>query len=116
LSNTTQETDDVQRETDNGQRETQTPSQEADANAKWAKLASERTTRIAQEKTQEAAQEVQRIAQDAIMELRKAKKAERYNATMEKLGKLPRAPACAGAMTAAGFPARRRSQDSSRTW
>jgi hypothetical protein len=81
LSNVTQETDEVQRETANGQRETydktavnddvltqMTPSQEANANAKRAKLAYERRTRIAQEKTQEGAQEVQRVAQDAIME------------------------------------------------
>jgi hypothetical protein len=59
-SNVTQETDDVQRETDNGQRETynktavnddmltqMTPSQEENTNAKRAKLAYERTTRIA---------------------------------------------------------------------
>jgi hypothetical protein len=92
LSYATQETDDVLREADNSKSETQTPSQEAHVIAKRAKLVYERTTRIAQEKTQEAAQEVQRIAQEAMIESRKAKKAELYKATMEKLGKLPPCP------------------------
>jgi hypothetical protein len=64
----------------------------AQANARLAKMAYERTTRIAQEKTQEAAQEVERVAQEATVESRKAKKAERYRVTMEKLGKLPPCP------------------------
>jgi hypothetical protein len=89
-----QETDDVLRDAVN---ESQTSSHKAQANARRAKLAYERTTRIVQEKTQEAAQEVKRIAQEATMELRKAKKAKRYRATMEKLGKLPPCPSlCRG--------------------
>jgi hypothetical protein len=55
-------------------------------------MAYEKATRIAQEKTQEAAQEVERIKQKATVDSRKAKKAERYKATMEKLGKLHPCP------------------------
>jgi hypothetical protein len=101
-SNVTQETDNVQRETDNGL--TQRPLQEAHANAKRAKLAYERTTRIAQEKTQEVAQEVQRIVQEAIMESRKANRAERYNAIMEKLGKVSPCPRLCRGKDCSGTP------------
>jgi hypothetical protein len=95
----------------------QTPSQLALANARLAKMAYEKATRIAQDRTQEAAQEVERIKQEATADLRKAKKAERYRATMEKL---PPCPSCAGARNVAGYPVRRRSQASpthtSPTW
>jgi hypothetical protein len=52
----------------------------------------EKATRIAQEKTQVAAQEVERIKQEVTEDSRKAKKAEGYRVTMEKLGKLPPCP------------------------
>jgi hypothetical protein len=70
----------------------QTPSQLTHANVRSDKMAYEKATRIAQEKTQEAAQEVERIKQKATVDSRKAKKAERYKATMEKLGKLHPCP------------------------
>jgi hypothetical protein len=70
----------------------QTPLQVAQANARLAKMAHKRSTRIAQEKTKEAAQEVERIEQEVTAESRKAKKAERYRVTTEKLGKLPPCP------------------------
>jgi hypothetical protein len=70
----------------------QTPSQLALADARLAKVAYKKATRIAQERTQEAAQEVERITQEATADLRKTKKAERYRATMEKLEKLPPCP------------------------
>jgi hypothetical protein len=60
--------------------------------AKLAKLAYVKATRIAQERTQEAAQEAQRIKQDATADSRKAKKEERYGARMARLGKLPPCP------------------------
>jgi hypothetical protein len=53
-----------------------------------ARVAYAKATRIAQERTQEAAQEANRIRQDATADSRKAKKEDRYRATMEKLGKL----------------------------
>jgi hypothetical protein len=55
-------------------------------------MAYKKATRIAQERTQEEAQEVKRIKQEATADSRKAKKAEGYGATMEKLGKLPPCP------------------------
>jgi hypothetical protein len=70
----------------------QTPWQLAHANARSDKMAYEKATRIAQERTQEAAQEVERIKQEATADSRKAKKGERYKATMEKPGKLPPCP------------------------
>jgi hemerythrin-like domain-containing protein len=51
-------------------------------------MAYEKATRIAQEKTQE----VERIKQENTADSRKAKKAERYRLTMEKLGKLSPCP------------------------
>jgi hypothetical protein len=98
----------------------QTPSQLAHANARSAKMAYEKATRIVQERTQGAAQEVKRIKQEATADSRKAKKAERYRATMEKLGKLPPCPKLCRAGNARGFPARKRSRVSptrtSTTW
>jgi hypothetical protein len=70
----------------------QTPSQLALEDTKLAKLAYVKATRIAQERTQEAAQEAERIRQDATADSRKAKKEERYGATMVRLGKLPLCP------------------------
>jgi hypothetical protein len=69
-----------------------TPTQAAIAIAKGAKVEYERTTRIAQEKTQVRARAVLKGTQDARLESRKAKKADRYKATMQKLGRLPPCP------------------------
>jgi hypothetical protein len=88
----------------------QTPTQLALEDAKLAKLAYVKATRIAQERTQEAAQEAERIKQDATADSRKARKEERYRATMARLGKLPHVPRSSGAKSAAGSPARRRSR------
>jgi hypothetical protein len=66
-----------------------TPTQLAMENARLARVALAKATRIAQERTQEEAQEANRIKQDATADSRKAKKEERYRATMEKLGKPP---------------------------
>jgi hypothetical protein len=68
------------------------PSQLALENARLAKMAYVKATRIAQERTQEAAQEAEQFKQDATVDSRKAKKEERYRATMAKLGKLPPCP------------------------
>jgi hypothetical protein len=62
------------------------------ADARLAKMAYKKATRIAQERTQEAAQEVEKIKQEATADSRKAKKAERYRVMMEKLEKLPPCP------------------------
>jgi hypothetical protein len=59
-----------------------TPTQLARKDARLAKVAYAKATRIAQERTQEAAQEANRIKQDATADLRKAKKEDRYRATM----------------------------------
>jgi hypothetical protein len=94
-SSALQETNDNLRVASNKSSQThsqQTPSQLAQANARLAKMAYERSTRIAQEKTQEVAQEVKRIAGEVPAESRKAKKVKRYRVTMEKLGKLPPCP------------------------
>jgi hypothetical protein len=61
-----------------------TPTQAAIAIAKRAEMEYEMTTRIAQEQTQVAAQVVLKGTQDACLETRKAKKAVRYEATMQK--------------------------------
>jgi hypothetical protein len=82
----------------------QTPLQLAHANARSAKMAYKKATRIAQEKTQEAAQEVNRIKQEVTADSRKAKKAERYRATMEKLGKLPPCPKLCRGRECEGIP------------
>jgi hypothetical protein len=70
----------------------QTSLQLALADARLAKMAYKKATRIAQERTQEAAQEVEKIKQEATADSRKAKKAERYRVMMEKLEKLPPCP------------------------
>jgi hypothetical protein len=82
----------------------QTPSQLLLADARLAKMAYEKATRIAQEKTQEAAQEVERIKQEATADFRKTKKAERYRATMEKLEKLPPCPKLSRGEECSGIP------------
>jgi hypothetical protein len=69
-----------------------TQTQLAMEDARLAKVAFAKATRIAQERTQEEAQEANRIKQEATADLRKAKKEDRYRATMEKLGKLPPCP------------------------
>jgi hypothetical protein len=53
---------------------------------------------------QEAAQEVKRIKQEATADSRKDKKAERYRATMEKLGKLPPSPKLCRGRECNGIP------------
>jgi hypothetical protein len=82
----------------------QTPSQLALEDANLAKLAYVKATRIAQERTQEAAQEAERIKQDATADSRKAKKEERYRATMAKLGKLPPCPKICRGEECSGIP------------
>jgi hypothetical protein len=47
---------------------------------------------LTQETAQEAAQEAERIKQDATADSRKARKEERYRATMARMGKLPPCP------------------------
>jgi hypothetical protein len=61
-------------------------------NEKLARVELAKATRITQEMTQADAQEANRIKQDATADSKKSKKAERYQATMEKLGKLPPCP------------------------
>jgi hypothetical protein len=82
----------------------QTPSQIGHAEARLAKMAYEKATRIAQERTQEAAQEVARIKQEATADSKKTKKAERYRATMEKLEKLPPCPKLCRGEECSGIP------------
>jgi hypothetical protein len=82
----------------------QTPSQLALANPRLDKMAYVKATRIAQERTQEAAQEAKRIKQDATADLRKAKKEERYRATMAKLEKLPPCPKLCRGEECSGTP------------
>jgi hypothetical protein len=53
---------------------------------------------------QEAAQEVERIAQEVTAESIKAKKAECYRVTMEKLGKLPPCPKLCRGGECSGIP------------
>jgi hypothetical protein len=81
-----------------------TPTQLAVENAKLARVALAKATRIAQEMTQVEAQEANRIKQDATADLRKAKKVERYQATMEKLGKLPPCPKLCRGEECSGTP------------
>jgi hypothetical protein len=73
-------------------------------NARMARVALAKATRIAQERTQEEAQEANRIKQDATADSRKAKKEERYRATMEKLGKLPPCPKLCRGEECSGTP------------
>jgi hypothetical protein len=98
----------------------QTPSQLALQDAKLAKLADVKATRIAQERTQEATQEAERIRQDATADSRKAKKEERYGPRWRGWGSFPRVLRSSGAKSAAGSPERRRSRASptstSTTW
>jgi hypothetical protein len=54
--------------------------------------------------TQADAQEATRIKQDATANSKKAKKAERYQATMEKLGKLPPCPKLCRGEECSGTP------------
>jgi hypothetical protein len=81
-----------------------TPTQLAMENARLARVALAKATRIAQERTQEEAQEANRIKQDATADSRKAKKEERYRATMEKLGKPPPCPKLSGGEECSGTP------------
>jgi hypothetical protein len=57
-----------------------------------------------QERMQEAAQEAKRIKQDATADSRKAKKEERYRATMSKQGKLPPCPKICRGEECSGIP------------
>jgi hypothetical protein len=82
----------------------QTPSQLAHAEARRAKMAYKKSTRIAQERSQEAAQEVTRMKQEATADSKKTKKAERYRATMEKLEKLPPCPKLCRVEECRGIP------------
>jgi hypothetical protein len=79
-----------------------TPTQLAMENARLARVALAKATRIAQERTQE--EEANRIKQDATADLRKAKKEDRYRATMEKLGKLPPCPKLCRGEECSGTP------------
>jgi hypothetical protein len=81
-----------------------TPTQLAMENARLARVALAKATRIAQERTQEEAQEANGIKQDATADSRKAKKEERYRATMEKLGKLPPCPKLCRGEECSGTP------------
>jgi hypothetical protein len=81
-----------------------TPTQIAMENARLARVAYAKATRIAQERTQEAAQEANRIKQDATADSRMAKKEDRYRATMEKLGKLPPCPKLCRGKECSGTP------------
>jgi hypothetical protein len=67
-------------------------------------LAYLKATGIAQERTQEAAQEAKRIRQDATADSRKAKKEERYGATITRLGKLPPCPKIIRGKECSGIP------------
>jgi hypothetical protein len=69
-----------------------TPTQLAMEDARLAKVAYAKATRIAQERMQKAAQEANRIKQDATADSKKANKEDCYRAAMEKLGKLPPCP------------------------
>jgi hypothetical protein len=82
----------------------QTLSQLPHAEARLAKMAYKKATRIAQERTQEAAQEVARMKQEATADSKKTKKAERYRATMEKLEKLPPCPKLCRGEECSGIP------------
>jgi hypothetical protein len=79
-------------------------------NARLARVALAKATRIAQERTQEEAQEANRIKQDATADSRKAKKEERYRATMEKLGKLPPCPKLCRGEECSGTPCNKEGQ------
>jgi hypothetical protein len=81
-----------------------TPTQIAMENARLARVAYAKATRIVQERTQEAEQEANRIKQDATADSRKAKKEDRYRATMEKLGKLPPCPKLCRGEECSGTP------------
>jgi hypothetical protein len=81
-----------------------TPAMHAVENAKLARVALAKATRIAQEMTQVEAQEANRIKQDATADSKKAKKVERYKATMEKLGKLPPCPKLCRGEECSGTP------------
>jgi hypothetical protein len=82
----------------------QSPTQLVLEDARLAKMAYAKATRIAQERTQEAAQEANRIKQDATADSRKAKKEDRYRATMEKLGKLLPCPKLCRGEECRGIP------------
>jgi hypothetical protein len=101
--NIRQETPDDPQETGDDLQEI-TPSQAAIAIAKRAKVEYERTSRIAQEQTQVAAQAVPKGTQDARLESCKAKKADRYKATMQKLGRLPPCPCSCRGKDCSGAP------------
>jgi hypothetical protein len=73
-------------------------------NAKLARVELAKATRIAQEMTQADAQEATRIKQDATANSKKAKQAERYQAIMEKLGKLPPCPKLCRGEECSGTP------------
>jgi hypothetical protein len=81
-----------------------TPTQLAMENARLARVALAKATRIAQERTQEEAQEANMIKQDATADSTKAKKEERYKATMEKLRKLPPCPKLCRGQECSGTP------------
>jgi hypothetical protein len=82
----------------------QIPLQLALEDPRLAKLSYLQATRIAQERMQEAAQEAERIKQDATADSRKAKKEERYRATMARLGKLPPCPKICRGEECSGIP------------
>jgi hypothetical protein len=81
-----------------------TPTQLAVENEKLARVELAKATRIAQEMTQADAQEAIRVKQDAAANSKKAKKAERYQATMEKLGKPPPCPKLCRGEECSGTP------------
>jgi hypothetical protein len=69
-----------------------------------ARMELAKATRIAQEMTQANAQEAIRVKQDATANSKKAKKGERYQATMEKLGKPPPCPILCRGEECSGSP------------
>jgi hypothetical protein len=81
-----------------------TPTQLAVEDERLARMELAKATRIAQEMTQADAQEAIRVKQDATANSKKAKKGERYQATMEKLGKPPPCPILCRGEECSGSP------------
>jgi hypothetical protein len=81
-----------------------TPTQLAVEGERLARMELAKATRIAQELTQADAQEAIRVKQDATANSKKAKKGERYQATMEKLGKPPPCPILCRGEECSGSP------------
>jgi hypothetical protein len=81
-----------------------TPTQLAVEDERLARMELAKATRIAQELTQADAQEAIRVKQDATANSKKAKKGERYQATMENVGKPPPCPILCRSEECSGSP------------